>query len=108
MTVVPPPSPIYDLIAIELALAVLILWLAITFERRFHRLPIITGAVLLLITFLGLEQVWRPLAALARMLHALLEHIGLLGLLALILLPLSLVLAYPTLRRWLRRGGRLP
>jgi hypothetical protein len=110
MTVVPPPSPIDDLIAIELALAVLILWLAIAFERRFHRWPLITGAVLLLILILvlGPEHLWRPLAAVARMLHGLLEHLGLFGLLALIVLPLCLVLAYPTLRRWLRRGGRLP
>ncbi|NEX17936.1 MAG: hypothetical protein C1943_15285 [Halochromatium sp.] len=104
----PPPSPIYDLIAIELALAVLTLWLAIAFERRFHRWPLITGAVLLLILVLGPEHVWRPIAAIARLLHGLLEHLGLFGLLALIVLTLCLVLAYPTLRRWLRRGGRLP
>ena len=106
MTVLPPPSPIDYLIAPVLALAALLLWLAISVERHFHRWPFVTAGILLLILTFGHEHAWRPLAVMARMLHALLEGLGLRGVLALILVFIALGLGYPTVRRWQQRGRR--
>lgn len=103
MSVVPPPYPVEDLIVIPLALAAVILWLAVSIERRFHRWPWVSAGVLLLISLLGVEQVWPLLVALARMVQRLLEGLGLLGLLALILLSVATALGYSALRAWLQR-----
>lgn len=103
MSVVPPPYPVEDLIAIPLALAALILWLAVSVERRFHRWPWVTVGLLLLISLQGVEHVWPPLVALARMVQRLLDALGLLGMLALILVPTSVVLGYPAWRHRLQR-----
>ncbi|MBK5938240.1 hypothetical protein [Halochromatium roseum] len=103
MSIVPPPSPVEDLIAIQLALAALIVWLVVSIERRFHRWPLITAASLLLILLVWPQPLWRALWTLAWRLQALLEDLGLLGLLALILLSVAAALGDSALRAWLQR-----
>ena len=103
MTGMPTAASIHEVIAIALALAALLLWLAVVIERRVHRWPWVTAGGLLLSLLIWPEPLWRALWSLAWRLQALLEGLGLLGVLALILLTLAAALGYSALRAWLQR-----
>ncbi|MEA3643334.1 MAG: hypothetical protein VBE63_25860 [Lamprobacter sp.] len=70
------PSSVYEVIAITLALVALILWLAVSAERRYHRLPLVTASVLVLSLMWGHEQVWAVLWALALRIQGLLSALA--------------------------------
>ena len=106
MSIIPLPTPVDDLIAIPLALAALILWLAVSVERRFHRWPWVTVGLMLLVSLLGVEQVWPLLAALASMVQRLLDALGPFGVLALLLALATLTWGLSAVRRRLQRRRR--